>query len=286
MFDHRALREWGFEKGWDVMIKTPNQPTPPQLSSFLRFLNEQNLTKEQFQNYLENGDLVKLMLNCSGLSKVDRAAFTALLAPKLTIPWTPVSEYPDRILKRSKLRGWGFTQADADKLTATLHDHAGDLQPTGISMWLGKDLKFNWAETLLWLKDEVESLKYSFLNEYFSPDKLSSLSGSEKSGKQVLDVVDLDLETFWDKSNGIVPGDVRPNRKKWPGLEAAILLALNPQVFILMDGETVPYMFASGLVIDGSGLPGFSRYNHKVYVPYRWGDSRWYGTTMVAFREC
>lgn len=288
-FDHRALREWGVMKGWDVMT-TPNQPTFPQICSFLEYLKKQNISVERFQNFYEAGDLIVQMLNCLDLSRVDRTAFTALLIPKFSIPWTPVIEYADRIMRRSKLRGWGFIQADADKLAAKLLNHAGDLYPTSVSLWLGKDLKFNYPEILLWIKDEVEALGYKF-TEYFDVDRVSFFSGSEISGKRSLEPCYLDIETFWDKVNGIVAKDTRPNRKKWPSLEVLVLLALNPQVYIMMNGETVPYMLSAGLVVDFAFLPYFNRFSHgvfnrRVYVDERWVVARWYNATMVAFRKC
>jgi hypothetical protein len=287
MFDHRVLREWGVMKGWDVMA-TPNQTTFPQVSNFLEFLNKQRFTTEQFQNVLENGDLVKQMLNCPNLSKVDRVAFSELLSLKsalTTIPWTPIAELVDRIMKRSEKRGWGFTKADAEKLAITLHDHFGDLYPTSVRLWLGKDLKFNWSELMLWIKDEVEALGYEF-KEYFDVSRLSFFPGSEMSGKRSLAVVDLDLQTFWNPKDGIVVRNERPKRKKWPGLEVAVLLALNPQIYILMDGKVVPYMLSTGLVVVSYRLPYFYRDDRKVYVYDYWDDNQWYDTAMVAFREC
>lgn len=264
------------------------QPTFPQIMSFLDLIKSQNLSPEQFQKSLENGDLFKQMLNCPDLSKISKDAFAEILVPKpeLTLPWTPAKELVDRIMKRSQKRHWGFTTADADKLARTMHDHFGDLYPTSIKLWLGKTLKFNWSELILWIKDEVEALGYEF-NKYLEVSLLAFFPGSEMSGKKSLDVVDLDLQTFWNHKDGIIAIDERPKCKKWPGLEVATLLALNPQIHIMMDGETVPYMLSAGLVVDsGRFLSHFDCHGRRIYVSTGSVTYRWYYTTMVAFREC
>ena len=284
--NHCAMALMVALKGWDVMSnQTPKPASFEQASRLLEFFKEAKPTSEQLQRFFGAGDLVKQMLNCPDLSKVDRSVFSRLFVPKLTLPWTPASELIDRIMKRSEKRNWGFTTADADKLARTMHDHFGDLYPTSVRLWLGKTLKFNWSELMLWIKDEVEALGYEF-KEYFDVSRLSFFPGSEMSGKRSLDVVDLDLETFRNPDNGIVVRDERPKRKKWPGLEVAVLLALNPQIYIMMDGKVVPYMLSAGLVVDSDYLPLFYRLDRKVYVHDRWDDDRWYGSAVVAFREC
>lgn len=206
-------------------------------------------------------------------------------SPKSYLPWTPVDQYVDRIMARSQLRGWGFTSDDADKLSATMHDHDGLLMPTGVSIWLGKDLAYNWTEMTTWIEDEVKVLGFTF-QTYFNPDRLSFLPGSECAGRRrKLDDVELDLATFWNPTNGVIPRDVRSSRPKWPGLEVATLLALNPQVYVAMDGKTIPYMFAPGLVVDSDCLLRFYRNARKVYADGGWVVYRWYCTSVVAFRE-
>lgn len=268
------------------MNMAPSQPTFPQVLNFLEFLNKQKLTTQQFQNVMENGDLLKQMLNCPDLSLVDRSAFSALLVPKLTIPWTPVKLFSKLIFARSKKRGWGYTKAETDKLAAELLDHAGDLQPTSVSVWLGKDLKFNYSEILLWIRDEVEKLGFRFKEYSDYANRLSFLSGSEISGKRFLGPCYLELKKFRDKVNGIVFGDVKSQSQRWPSLEVLILLALNPQVYILMDGEKVPYMIAPGLVGGSGRLLGFDCVSGEAYVNDFWDGGRWYSTVFVSFREC
>jgi hypothetical protein len=208
----------------------------------------------------------------------------------LTLPWTPTSELIDRIMKRSEKRGWGFTKTDADKLAITMHDHCGDLYPTSVKLWLGKTLKFNWYELMLWIKDEVEALGYEF-KERFSVSQLSFFPGSEMSGKKSLEIADLDLQTFLKPNDGVEVKDERPRREKWPGLEVAVMLALNPQIYIMMDGRVVPYMLVAGLAV-GSNLgssciyvPYFYRNGLELDVYDYWDGHRWGQATIVSFRD-
>jgi hypothetical protein len=267
--------------------------TRKQIEKLLSLLS--GSTCEGMQNLLENGHLIKTILSYPRPIRIDRFAFAAFLAmqttestrPLSSIPWMPVGVYVDHIMARSKLRGWGFTQADASKLNANLHDHDGPLTPTGVSIWLGRDLKFNWTEMTAWIEDEVNKLGFTF-QDYFGPvrmHQLSFLPGSEVTGKRKLDVVDLDLATFLGSTNGVIPMNVRSSRLKWPGLEVATLLALNPQVYVAMDGETIPYLFASGLVVDSDGLPVFHCNSDGAYVHGSWDGRRWHTASMVAFRE-
>ncbi|HUC96491.1 MAG TPA: hypothetical protein VMR16_02375 [Candidatus Saccharimonadales bacterium] len=245
-------------------------------------------TCEEMQNLLGAGDLIKQIMACPDPSRVDKSAFAALLATvhqsQSSIPWTPVGQYVDRIMARSQSRAWGFTPADANKLNAKLRDHDGPLTPTGVSIWLGDNLSYNWVEMLAWIKDEVEKLGFTF-QDNFSFDRLSFYPGSEVTGKRKLDVVDLDLATFWDSTNGVIPRKVRPTRPKWPGLKVATLLALNPQVYVAMDGETIPYMLAPGLVVYSDDLPGFYRFDRVVYVTDSWDGAQGFNTSVVASRE-
>jgi len=265
--------------------------TPASFNQYVKLHDVLNHpSSESFQNFLANGDLL-LQMACVDLSKVDRSAFEAALTPMPAlipwiplIPWTPVDEYVDRIMARSQLRGWGFTSADADELSAKLHNHDGLLTPTGAKLWLGKNLGYNWNEIMSWINEEVRKLGFTF-QARFHASGLSFYPGSEVTGKRRLDVVDLDLATFLNPTNGVVPKDVRSARPKWPGLEVATLLALNPQICIAMNSKTIPYMLAAGLVVGSDYLPRFYRIGREVYVDNYSNDTLWTGTSVVAFRE-
>jgi hypothetical protein len=288
--------ERGAKKGWDVMT-TPNQPTFPQICSFLEYLKKQNVSVEKFQKFIESGDLVTQMLNCPDLSMVDKEAFSALLFPKptLNIPWTPINKLVSRVMKRSKKRLWGFTDADAEKLTTALNEHnnSSDLYPTSVRLWLGGTLKYNWTEMMLWIREEVEALGYEFTEDFdvnVNQLKFFFLPGSEISGNRSLSVVNLDLKTYWKPESYIVAEDELPKRKKWPSLEVATLLALNPQVYVLMDNKIVPNMLSAGLVLDSRCLPGFlpgfggsGNNDRRLCVYCDWGRIQSYDSTIASF---
>jgi hypothetical protein len=267
-------------EGWDIMF---NNPTFSQAARLLEFFKETKATHQQIQNILESGDLVKMMLKCPNLSQVNRSMFSSAL---VSVPWTPVAEYADRIFKRSELRNWGFSRDDVDNLAESLRNHTGPLQPTGVTIWLGHDLEFNYAELSLWLKEETEALGYDFTDWVSKEAKsLSFRTGSKFLETPTLKAVGLDLKTFWDNRDGIIPKDVIPARRKWPSLEVLVLLALNPQFFALMDGDTIPSMIAPGLIVDNNSIPRFGHHNNKISVFFNQEDSAWYQVALVSFRK-
>ena len=221
------------------------------------------------------------------LEKIDIPQFKALLEnPTPKIEWTPVKQYAERILKRSDECGWGFSKSDVINLASNLKEHSGSLYPSSINIWLGEDIEHNWAEAINWLRDEVDSLSYS-LQTYFEPRQVSFTPNSEQSGPKCLKSIQLDLATYWDPICGISPFKIKQTKSIWPGLEIVWLLALNPQIFLDMDGLNIPYLIAPGLSID-SGLPCF--YNdsnvHKVHAFCDWNDGRqWKSASMVTFAE-
>lgn len=195
--------------------------------------------------------------------------------------WTPVDQYPDLIMERSKLRGWGFTVADVDKLAAKLHDHNGLFTPTGVKIWLGRDLTFNWLEATAWLSDVLKSFQIYAIE----PDNLTLLSGDVRRSRRQLSVVDLDFYTFWNPPDNKTPRDIRSTRSNWPGLEVAWFSALNPQIYELMDDKKIPYLFAPGLVVNPACIPSFE-YNKTVKtacVNDHWDHTIRTDFTMVAF---
>jgi hypothetical protein len=259
--------------------------TPASLDQGKKVLDLfQKATTEEIQNFLSNGDLVKAMI-VADLSKVDRSAFATLLAPApKSINWTPVNEYAEKIAARSKLRGWGLTKAQIDSFAATLKDHAGPLLPTGISLWLGRNLQYNWDEAMAWLNDEVSARNEKF-KPYFDASRLSFYPGSEQSGKRKLTAVGLDIDVLWDRTNGFSPKGTRPHRATWPGLEVAWLLALNPQVYLGIDYETIPAFWAPGLVVGSDSVPYFSHGTDEAFIGDYWDVYQWCVSSVVSFRE-
>jgi hypothetical protein len=54
---------------------------------------------------------------------------------------------------------------------------------------------------------------------------------------------------------------------------------------VSMDGETVPCMFAPGLVVPSGSLPVFYRCGRGVCVDDYWGVGAWYDASVASFRE-
>lgn len=204
-----------------------------------------------------------------------------------SVALTPVGQYVHRIMDRSDKCGWGFTSQDADILSANLQDHESPMRPTGVDIWLGNDLQYNWQQAVDWLREEVKTLGHKLL-VFFKPISLSFLPNCERQLGLNLDVVKLDFKTFWNPSEGLSSKKVLSNRSIWPGLEIAWFLALNPQVFMNMDGKTIPYIQAPGLVVYQSGMPSFYHDEHFVSIMPSWHDadnncSKF--TSMAAYRS-
>ena len=172
---------------------------------------------------------------------------------------------------------------------SALPDHDGLLLPTGIKLTLGRGLQHDWEVGMKILAYELDKLGVRF-TEYFDASRLSYFAGSEPEHPDgvELDVALLDLQTFWDPRSGIVPREVRKQLKgqPMPGLEVVWFLALNPQVFLAMDGKTMPYLWAAGLVVDSDSRPYFGRDSDGAFVLDGWDGGRWRGDSVVAFREC
>lgn len=236
-------------------------------------------SSDQVQNLLANGDLVKAMLGAD-LSKVDRDAFKDLLTPpKPPVPLTAVSDYYDRIVARAELRGWKLPQEQLDALKVQLEtlDHASDFQPVDISMWLGGDLAYNRAEAVAWLKDEVEAKGLEFV-DYTGEGRTSFYPGSEQSGEPSISACGLDIQLFWNPTDGVVPKDIRESQPsmRWPGLEVFWFLALNPDLYLAIDFENIPGLLAPGLVVGSAFLPYLRRNEREAWVSDSWAVFRWF----------
>jgi hypothetical protein len=259
--------------------------TPASLDQGKKLLDlVQKCTTEQLQNILTNGDLVKLMFDAP-LKDVDRTAFSALLTPpRAPIAWRPVYQYAFKIIEWNKLRGWGLTTTQITTFAKTIVDHLDPLHPTGISLWLGRDLPYNWEEVMACLKLEVEALGENF-TPYVGAERVSFFPGSKQTGGRKLTVALLDLATYWNPTDGVVPNEVRKIEKRLPGLEVAWLLALNPEVYVASGYETIPGLIAAGLVVGSDRVPGFAHGSVQAYVDGYWAGSRWRERSVVAFRE-
>lgn len=273
--------------------------TPASFTQISKFVIDGlgNPSSERMQHILSNSGLFKELASAD-FSRIDPAAFTAALTPvpvTAPIPWRPVSEYAAKIAEWNRLRGWGLTGQQIDDFANTLVDHAGPLQPTGISLWLGRDLAYNWAEVMACFEHEVWTPGTKFA-QYVNPvySGLSFLPGSEQSGEPQLSVALLDLATYWDPTNGVSPSKVRAKESRLPGLEVAWLLALNREVYRSIDCRRIPGMIAAGLDttilghpdIDTGQTVGFGGgQSDGLYVTgiHLRPPSRW--DTVVSFRE-
>lgn len=209
----------------------------------------------------------------------------ALESPSSLPNYTSVDEYVDRIMARNELRDWGFTNKHADELRRQLkgHDHADRLSPVGVRIWRGRDLAYNWAESLAWLQDEVKAQGLEYCQNFDSEPTF--YPGSEIKGKPNLTAVGLDL--MWDSKDGLVPSEVRYPRLYWQrrsllSLEVPDLLCLNPQLMHIMDGKTFPFLMAAGFDLL---VPGFYRNEDRLDVSCYWGGHRWRDSAVVCSRK-
>lgn len=239
---------------------------------------------DRMQYLLANSGLFKELARAD-FSRIDRAAFTASLTPTpAPIAWRSVGEYADKIAEWNKLRGWGLTKTQITTFARTLVDHLDPLHPTGISLWLGRDLLYNWEEVMACLEHEVTALGEKF-TPYVGAERVSFFPGSEQSGGRKLAVALLDLATYWNPTDGVVPNEVRKIEKRLPGLEVAWLLALNPQVYLAIDYGAIPGLVAAGLIVGSGCVPDFGRDSAGACVLDGWADGRWGDGSVVAFRE-
>lgn len=268
----------------DCLMSTP---TLSQAQKILALVPK-GVTNVQVQGLIENGDLLRALFTGPDLSKVDRSAFMALLAPSpKSIDWTPVTMYED------KLRDWndrfdlGLSADQIEEFHLRVPDHTGPHQPTGISLTLGRGLKGDREVIQQIIRYELGMPGVAY-TDYIRESGLSVkyLAGSEPPKRRTpeLDVALLDIGTFWDPRNGVVPNQVRRQRNRWPGLEVDWLMALNPQVLAAIDYDTVPGFIATGLVVDSGHVPVFDRDDREVYVRSGRGGNGFYGYSLVAFR--
>lgn len=223
--------------------------------------------------------------NAHLLTPVDPRAPEAPSVPQTPIiDWTPVSQYADKFHGWNQQFGLGLLDEEIDGL-ASLRDHAGSYQPTTTSRTFDKGLQQDWEVVMQILKHEVEKLGEQFtLRRNASPQ--SYFPGSEPVGgnKAGLTTAYLDIGEYWDRQNGLETKAVREQRSRWPGLEVAWLLTLSPQVFLAMDGDTVPYMLAAGLTIGSNGLPHFECNRDGAFVRNNWDDAVNFRYSVVAFQ--
>ncbi len=293
--------------------KVEKEATLAQASRLIDFFKEKRVTVAQVQRFIEAGDLVGLMLECPDLTKVDREEFARLFQKYQSpqgristgfIPLTPVDEIARKISARSEERKWGFTAPEIEQFAASVYPHKGDLHPTSADMWLGRDFAYNWAELVLWFKDELKKFDLC-LKEDPRPNTLDFASGSEITGKRYLRPVTLDLQTNWaPRVAGLAISNVFPTRKRWPSLQPLLFHCLNPQLFGngVVDGKLFPDFLVLGVSFDdeAGGYTRIGRSHAQPCIQYKdlivegqesTGFKKiktghtWFDASMVAFEK-
>lgn len=218
-------------------------------------------------------------------------------APSKFIYWTPVYQYADKLRRWNDRFKLGLTDDQIDGLV--LPDHAGSLQPTGISCTLGKGLQGDRGVIQQIIEYELDLLGIPYEDDSLEERQLSYYPGSEpaQSSTPQLAAALLDIGRFWDRENGVNAYQVREQLRgrPLPGLQVDWLVALNPQILELGEHETIPGLIAPGLAVHEDGdnsewgeVTVFDRYLSKAYVECIGGspdDSREYLRSVVVFRE-
>lgn len=200
-----------------------------------------------------------------------------------------VSTYPDLIAQRNQQRGWGLSTRQIDAYAEGLagKNHTDLLLPIGTTLRLGRGLRYDWTESTFWVRDVLREHDVTFNPaQYINPSRVPCFSGSEPENEEVeLSVALLDLQTFWDADNGVVPCQARKQCCPWPGTEVPWFLAMNPGYYLGMNGRDIPFLCATGLGVGSVGVPVFDRSGGEAWVSAIWGDDRWYRFSVVAFRR-
>ncbi len=122
--------------------------------------------------------------------------------------------------------------------------HAGRLLPSSADIWLPGDLEYNISQMWTWAADEQKKLghnpAYKWAEFRFDSKHLAFVEGLVPLSEPMIRPVSLDLETY----RGSSPQQVREgvSLAQLAGLDAFVLLALNPQVVPKM-GTDIPHMW-------------------------------------------
>ncbi len=256
--------------------------TAAQNIKLLTLFQEAGATSAQMQSLLAHGSFLVQMLR-TDLTQVDPEAFATVLS---SIPWTPVSEYAERIAKRNKLRNWGLTDKQIAAFASSCEDkdHLDLLHPLGAELWLG-ELAYTWDELMLWINDGLRELDFSFRYD-FDPKLLEFTDLHSHLKTKSISLAGLDLEKYRSRDLSLVcPGDILHNERSWPGLSVATTLALSPQILTKINGKFIPNIFIGGLVASRWMLPVFTEDSKVVEASVRLNDGRWYSSTVAAHRD-
>ena len=217
----------------------------------------------------------------------------------LYIPWTKPEAYPKMISDANQRYNFGIPKQNIERLESALetYEHLDDYTPCSVRMWLRGNLKNNWEKMFLWLSDGIKTEGFqlgSFIHAedllYYDDkrdgDFYKHVKGHVKceliprqahiheSSKLVLTPIRLNL-------GGFLATDTYQTNNYWGGLELLTFLALNPQVFKLLDGQTLPYLCANGLRTKDGFVPIF-RFNDDEECLI---SGHWFNTKMNFKKE-
>jgi hypothetical protein len=204
--------------------------------------------------------------------------------------WSPVCTYVPKIKARSDLRGWGLTDEQLFELALNLEDHAGPLQPEGISLTLGKGLEYDLAEAEAWAKDSFTALGMGisftdYVQKKASPVEYYGTKHTFVPAQPTIAPAHLDLEKFWDKVDGVSVSQVRDLLTNLPTTEPYWLKCLNPKAWLSIDGKTMPLLTSPGLVVNDDDVQLFRCDKRTVHVGYYWSQGQWGDLAVVTFRK-
>jgi hypothetical protein len=236
-------------------------------------------TTEQAQQLIQNGDLLKCMVEAD-LSRVDRDAFAALLAPATPAMFRSVSEVYQAFVERAQARNW-FSSQQLNELAECVEEHINTNFKSTLSgafsfdIWLG-DLQKTFEELWLWAADEQTRLghnhwRYDGLKS--GKEELRLLHPKRYGNKPSVTPVILDLTANRGKS----PRDVRDPVTS-AGVEVLATAALHPQWVASIDYDRIPAVWLSGLeaTTPGSGpwrfVPRLARHlgDVRLYLSVDW----------------
>jgi len=239
-------------------------------------------TQEEVQNLIQNGDLVKRMMQAD-LSKVDRQAFAAFLTPPPRTEsdlFVPVGAAFHRFAERARVREW-FSEVEIMQLHEELTErNLWDFESTlagafSFDIWLG-DLQRTIDELVLWAKDV--NLGFSHWPDFYSDDKHLRLLDmvANKYGKtSSVKPTNIDLLA----NQGKAPRAARANNLA--GLEILAAIAMHP-VFPLHNSRETEISFWLGsleMTVRGRNpwecLPilYWDKASHNVCLGAAWDDN-------------
>lgn len=199
-----------------------------------------------------------------------------------TPSWTPVQEYSELIRQANEKYGFGFPNCMIDLLSLDLKgfEHLDFYTPSSVRIWPIGGLRENWTKLFRWMEDRLSEHGIELMS-CINVQELSFFrtKRDDKTYENIRGVVPdrnmVPRDKYHYSTNRIVLSpnrinlatscrDLTANAKMvgqyWVGIEILTLLALNPQMFKLLDGKTLPHLCANGVRVSEEFVPVF-QYN-------------------------